>query len=96
MAVTPILNNAATVLVMGPIAHGVAQSVGVDSSAFLMAVAIGASCDFLTPFGHQNNTLILGPGGYRFADFWRLGLPIDIIVVVVGVALLPIVFPFSP
>jgi di/tricarboxylate transporter len=94
MAVTPILNNAATVLVMGPIAHGVATSVGVDSSAFLMAVAIGASCDFLTPFGHQNNTLILGPGGYRFADFWRLGLPIDIIVVVVGVALLPIVFPF--
>lgn len=96
MAVTPILNNAATVLVMGPIAHGVAQSVGVDSSAFLMAVAIGASCDFLTPFGHQNNTLILGPGGYKFADFWRLGLPIDIIVVVVGVALLPIVFPFTP
>ncbi len=96
MAVTPILNNAATVLVMGPIAHGVAQSVGVDSSSFLMAVAIGASCDFLTPFGHQNNTLILGPGGYKFADFWRLGLPIDIIVVVVGVALLPIVFPFTP
>lgn len=94
MAITPVLNNAATVLVMGPIAHGVAQSIGVDSAAFLMAVAIGASCDFLTPFGHQNNTLILGPGGYRFADFWKLGLPIDIIVVVVGVALLPIVFPF--
>lgn len=94
MAVTPLLNNAATVLVMAPIAHGVAQSVGVDSAAFLMAVAIGASCDFLTPFGHQNNTLILGPGGYRFADFWKLGLPIDVIIVVVGVALLPIVFPF--
>jgi di/tricarboxylate transporter len=94
MAITPILNNAATVLVMGPIAHGVAQSVGVDSAAFLMAVAIGASCDFLTPFGHQNNTLILGPGGYRFADFWKLGLPMDVIVVVVGVFLLPIVFPF--
>jgi di/tricarboxylate transporter len=94
MAITPILNNAATVLVMGPIAHNVAQSVGVDSSAFLMAVAIGASCDFLTPFGHQNNTLILGPGGYRFADFWRLGLPMDVIVVTVGVFLLPIVFPF--
>jgi di/tricarboxylate transporter len=94
MAITPILNNAATVLVMGPIAHAVAQSVGVDSSAFLMAVAIGASCDFLTPFGHQNNTLILGPGGYRFADFWRLGLPMDVIVVAVGVFLLPIVFPF--
>ena len=76
MAVTPILNNAATVLLMGPIAHGVAENIGVDSAAFLMAVAIGASCDFLTPFGHQNNTLILGPGGYRFADFWKLGLPI--------------------
>jgi len=94
MAVTPLLNNAATVLVMAPIAHGVAQSVGVDSAAFLMAVAIGASCDFLTPFGHQNNTLILGPGGYRFADFWKLGLPIDVIIVVVGVVMLPIVFPF--
>ena len=95
MAVTPLLNNAATVLVMGPIAHAVAQSTGIDSAAFLMAVAIGASCDFLTPFGHQNNTLILGPGGYRFADFWKLGLPIDAIVIVVSVALLPIVFPFQ-
>ena len=94
MAVTPLLNNAATVLVMAPIAHGVAQSIGVDSAAFLMAVAIGASCDFLTPFGHQNNTLILGPGGYRFADFWKLGLPIDVIIVTLGVLLLPILFPF--
>jgi di/tricarboxylate transporter len=95
MAITPILNNAATVLLMGPIAHGVAQNIGVDSAAFLMAVAIGASCDFLTPFGHQNNTLILGPGGYRFADFWKLGLPIDVIIVAVAVLLLPIVFPFA-
>ena len=94
MAVTPLLNNAATVLVMGPIAHGIATSIGVDSAAFLMAVAIGASCDFLTPFGHQNNTLILGPGGYRFADFWRLGLPMDALVLGVAVPLLPIVFPF--
>jgi di/tricarboxylate transporter len=94
MAITPILNNAATVLLMGPIAHQVAQSIGVDSAGFLMAVAIGASCDFLTPFGHQNNTLILGPGGYRFADFWKLGLPLDAIVVAVAVLLLPIVFPF--
>lgn len=94
MIVTPILNNAATVLLMGPIAHAVAQSIGVDSAAFLMAVAIGASCDFLTPFGHQNNTLILGPGGYRFGDFWRLGLPIDAIIFAVAVPLLPIVFPF--
>jgi di/tricarboxylate transporter len=95
MAITPILNNAATVLLMGPIAHGVAENIGVDSSSFLMAVAIGASCDFLTPFGHQNNTLILGPGGYRFADFWKLGLPIDVIIVAVAVPLLPIVFPFE-
>src|SRR5690606_33616666 len=87
MAITPILNNAATVLLMGPIAHGVAEIMGVDSAAFLMAVAIGASCDFLTPFGHQNNTLILGPGGYRFADFWRLGLPIDAIILAVAVPL---------
>ena len=94
MAITPILNNAATVLLMGPIAHGVAENIGVDSAAFLMAVAIGASCDFLTPFGHQNNTLILGPGGYRFADFWKLGLPIDAIILAVAVPMLPIVFPF--
>jgi di/tricarboxylate transporter len=95
MAITPILNNAATVLLMGPIAHGVAENIGIDSAAFLMAVAIGASCDFLTPFGHQNNTLILGPGGYRFADFWKVGLPIDAIVLAVAVPLLPIVFPFD-
>jgi di/tricarboxylate transporter len=95
MLITPLLNNAATVLVMGPIAHGVAGNIGVDSAAFLMAVAIGASCDFLTPFGHQNNTLILGPGGYRFADFWKLGLPMDAIVIAVAVPLLPIVFPFG-
>lgn len=94
MAITPLLNNAATVLVMAPIAHSVAENIGVDSAAFLMAVAIGASCDFLTPFGHQNNTLILGPGGYRFADFWKLGLPIDAIILAVSVPLLPIVFPF--
>jgi di/tricarboxylate transporter len=95
MAITPILNNAATVLLMGPIAHGVAENIGVDSAALLMAVAIGASCDFLTPFGHQNNTLILGPGGYRFADFWKVGLPIDAIILAVAVPLLPIVFPFG-
>jgi di/tricarboxylate transporter len=95
MALTPLLNNAATVLLMGPIAHGVAENIGVDSAPFLMAVAIGASCDFLTPFGHQNNTLILGPGGYRCADFWRLGRPLDAIVISVAVPLLPIVFPFG-
>lgn len=93
MIVTPMLNNAATVIVMAPIAIGIAQSIGVHPDAFLMAVAIGASCDFLTPFGHQNNTLILAPGGYRFADYWRLGLPLDFVVIGVAVALLPMVFP---
>jgi di/tricarboxylate transporter len=95
MVLTPLLNNAATVLVMAPIAHGVADNIGVDSAAFLMAVATGASCDFVTPFGHQNNTLILGPGGYRFTDFWKLGLPIGALTVAVAVPLLPIVFPFA-
>ncbi|WP_374447755.1 SLC13 family permease [Stella sp.] len=93
MLLTPALNNAATVIVMAPIAIGVAQQSGLQPDAFLMAVAIGASCDFLTPFGHQNNTLILAPGGYRFADYWKMGLPLDLIVLAVSVALLPVVFP---
>ena len=93
MIVTPMLNNAACVIVMAPIAIQVAQQLGVHPDAFVMAVAIGASCDFLTPFGHQNNTLILAPGGYRFADYWKLGLPLDVVVVTVGVAVLPLVFP---
>ena len=93
MVLTPALNNAATVIVMAPIAIGVAQQSGLQPDAFLMAVAIGASCDFLTPFGHQNNTLILAPGGYRFSDYWKMGLPLDFIVLAISVALLPMVFP---
>ena len=73
MAVTPMLNNAATVVIMAPVVINIAQQLGVSPDAFLMAVAIGASCDFLTPFGHHNNSIILGPGGYRFGDFWRVG-----------------------
>ena len=84
MAVTPFLNNAATVLVMAPIAASFAKKLGYNPDPFLMAVAIGAACDFLTPIGHQCNTLVMGPGGYRFGDYWRLGLPLSIIVVVVG------------
>jgi len=94
MALTPLLNNAATVVIMAPIVIGIAGQLGLDADPFLMAVAIGASCDFLTPIGHQNNTLILGPGGYRFGDFWRVGLPLDVVVVLVGVAMIPIVWPF--
>ena len=85
MAVTPFLNNAATVLVMGPIAATFAVKLGYQPDAFLMAVAIGAACDFLTPMGIQCNTLVMGPGGYRFGDYWRLGLPLSLIVVLVGV-----------
>jgi di/tricarboxylate transporter len=96
MAVTPFLNNAATVLVMGPIAAGFAAKLGYGPDAFLMAVAIGAACDFLTPIGHQCNTLVMGPGGYRFGDYWRLGLPLSIMVVIVGVPLIAVFWPFKP
>ncbi len=95
MAVTPFLNNAATVLVVAPIAASFAKSLGYNPDPFLMAVAIGAACDFLTPIGHQCNTLVMGPGGYRFGDYWRLGLPLSVIVVMVGVPLIALVWPFA-
>jgi di/tricarboxylate transporter len=95
MAVTPFLNNAATVLVMAPIAASFASQLGFRPDAFLMAVAIGAACDFLTPIGHQCNTLVMGPGGYRFGDYWRLGLPLSILVVVVGTPLIMLVWPLQ-
>jgi di/tricarboxylate transporter len=85
MTLSDFMNNAATAAVMSPIAISTAGQLGVNPDAFLMAVAIGASCAFLTPIGHQNNTLILGPGGFRFGDYWRLGLPMEVIVVLVGV-----------
>jgi di/tricarboxylate transporter len=93
MAVTPFLNNAATVLVMAPIAAAFATTLGHRPDAFLMAVAIGAGCDFLTPIGHQCNTLVFGPGGYRFGDYARLGLPLSLIVVAVAVPMLLLVWP---
>lgn len=93
MAVTPFLNNAATVLVMAPIAATFAEQLGYRPEAFLMAVAIGAGCDFLTPIGHQCNTLVMGPGGYRFGDYARLGAPLSIIVVLVAVPMLMLVWP---
>jgi di/tricarboxylate transporter len=93
MAVTPFLNNAATVLVMAPIGASVASKLGYNPDPFLMAVAIGAACDFLTPIGHQCNTLVMGPGGYRFGDYWRLGLPLSLIVLAVGVPLIAFFWP---
>lgn len=93
MAATPFLNNAATVLIMAPIAVNFAGHLGYKPDAFLMAVAVGAACDFLTPVGHQCNTLVMGPGGYRFGDYWRLGLPLSFIVIVVGVPMILLVWP---
>ncbi|WP_288582641.1 SLC13 family permease, partial [uncultured Methylobacterium sp.] len=96
MAVTPFLNNAATVLVMGPIGASLAQKLGLNPDPFLMAVSVGAACDFLTPIGHQCNTLVMGPGGYRFGDYARLGLPLSIMVIVVGTLLITLFWPVAP
>ncbi|MFN3891356.1 MAG: SLC13 family permease [Beijerinckiaceae bacterium] len=95
MAVTPFLNNAATVLVMAPIAAAYATQLGYRQDAFLMAVAIGAACDFLTPIGHQCNTLVMGPGGYRFTDYARLGAPLSLLVVAVGAPLIMLFWPLE-
>lgn len=93
MTLSDFMNNAATAAVMCPVAIETAARLGASADPFLMAVAIGASCAFLTPIGHQNNTLILGPGGFRFGDYWRLGLPLEIIVVVVALPMLLLVWP---
>ncbi|MDJ0686713.1 MAG: SLC13 family permease [Alphaproteobacteria bacterium] len=93
MFLSDVMNNAATATVLCPIALGIAATLGVNPDSFLMAVAIGASCAFLTPIGHQNNTLILGPGGFRFGDYWKLGLPLELIVIAVSLPLLLIVWP---
>jgi di/tricarboxylate transporter len=93
MTLSDLMNNAATAAVMCPIAIGTAAQLGVSADPFLMAVAIGSSCAFLTPIGHQNNTLILGPGGFRFGDYWRLGLPLEILVAAVSIPLLLVVWP---
>jgi di/tricarboxylate transporter len=95
LAVTPFLNNAATVLVMGPIAATFASNLGLSPDPFLMAVAIGAACDFLTPIGHQSNTLVMGAGGYRFTDYWKLGLPLSIYIVLAGVPLIALFWPLE-
>ncbi len=93
MLLSSVMNNAATAAVLCPIAIGIAASLGVNPDSFLMAVAIGASCAFLTPIGHQNNTLILGPGGFGFGDYWKLGLPLTVLVAVVSIPLLLIFWP---
>jgi len=93
MFMSDLLNNAATVVVMAPIAVQVARGMDASPDPFLMAVAVGASCAFLTPIGHQNNALVMGPGGYKFGDYWRLGLPLEILIVVVSVPLIMFAWP---
>ncbi len=93
MLLSDLINNAATVVLMAPIAINTANELGVSIDPFLMAVAIGGSCAFLTPVGHQSNTLVMGPGGYKFGDYWRAGLPLEIIIVAVGVPLLMFFWP---
>jgi di/tricarboxylate transporter len=93
MFLSDLVNNAATAAVMCPIAISTAAQLEVNPDAFLMAIAVGASCAFLTPIGHQNNTLILGPSGFRFGDYWRLGLMLEVIVVVVSVPAILWVWP---
>jgi di/tricarboxylate transporter len=95
MALTPFLNNAATVLVMAPIAVSFADRLGFAPDAFLMAVAIGAGCDFLTPIGHQCNLLVYGPGGYKFGDYARLGAPLSALVLALGTPLILLVWPLT-
>ena len=96
MVVTPFLHNAPTVLIMGPIAASLATKLHLNIDPFLMAVAVGAGCDFLTPIGHQCNTLVMGPGGYRFGDYPRLGAPLSLVVIGAGLPLIALFWPLVP
>ena len=93
MTLSDVLNNVATALIAAPIALELANRLEVNPDALLMAVAVAASCAFLTPIGHKNNTIIMGPGGYRFGDYWRMGLPLEILVVAVSVPMILLVWP---
>jgi len=94
MFLSDLVNNAAAVVLMAPIGISVAQGIGVSVDPFLMAISIGASCAFLTPIGHQSNTLVMGPGGYKFGDYWRMGLLLEIIIVIVAIPLVMHFWPF--
>ncbi|WP_342594172.1 SLC13 family permease [Salinicola lusitanus] len=90
-----VINNAAAALLMAPIAASLASGLGVSLDPFLMAVAVSASCAFLTPIGHQSNTLVMGPGGYHFRDYWKLGLPLSLVVMVTAIPLILLIWPLS-
>jgi len=93
MLLSDVINNAATALVMAPLGIAMASALNVNADPFLMSVAVGASCAFLTPIGHQCNTLVMGPGGYKFNDYWRMGLPLEIIIVVISIPLILFFWP---
>lgn len=95
MGLSDVMNNVATVVVMAPISISIAQALGYSVDPFLMSVAVGASSAFLTPIGHQNNTLVMGPGGYHFRDYWPMGLPLEIIILVISLPLIVMVWPFQ-
>jgi len=93
MSLSDVMNNTATAVIAAPLAIEIATRLNVNPDPFLMGVAVAASCAFLTPIGHKNNTLIMGPGGYRFGDYWRMGLPLEILVIVVAVPMIVWVWP---
>lgn len=95
MLLTNVVNNAAAAVLVAPIALDTALIMGASPDPFLMAVAIGASCAFLTPIGHQSNTLVMGPGGYKFGDYWHMGLPLSVIVTLVAVPLIMWFWPLG-
>ena len=88
MFLSDVINNAATAVIMAPIAANVAIETGQSVDAFLMCVAIGASCAFLSPIGHQCNTLVMGPGNYKFGDYWKLGLPLEILIICISIPII--------
>ncbi len=93
MTLSDVMNNTATAVIAAPIAVDIAARLSVNPDPFLMGVAVAASCAFLTPIGHKNNTLIMGPGGYRFGDYWRMGLPLEILIIAVALPMILLVWP---
>lgn len=93
MLLSGVINNAATVVLMAPVGIGIARGMELSVDPFLMAIAIGASASFLTPIGHQSNTLVMGPGGYRFGDYFRMGMPVSILIVLLSIPLIMYFWP---
>ena len=93
MTLSDLMNNVATAVMMAPIAVSMAESLNANPDSFLMAVAVSSSCAFLTPIGHKNNALIMGPGGYKFGDYWRMGLPLEVIITLVALPMIALVWP---